>query len=119
MHSERTRKTTAKAHEQIHQEDAHHDQQDHESDVLPKHPPSQTLASHPKVSRRATEAIGLVNQEVDAFSSLQHSLDILRHDAPHIVHFPLHVPERIFLSGLGGTIVDHELLQRRVEGRRC
>lgn len=62
------------------------------------------------------QLIRLIHQQIDPLPPLQHPLDILRHDAPHILNLPLHAPQRVLLVR---PEIHHQLLQRAVERRRA
>ena len=61
------------------------------------------------------QPIRLIDQQIDPLPALQHPLDVLRHDPPHIVDLVLRVRDRVLLAPLGGSIPDHQLLERKVE----
>ncbi|KAI6747770.1 hypothetical protein HG531_008312 [Fusarium graminearum] len=43
------------------------------------------------------------------------TLDVLRHDAPHVVDFSLGVPNGVVTAAGRGAVVNHEILELRVE----
>lgn len=64
-----TRQTTAKANQQVNQEDDDKNKQSHQLDILPPHPSLKASASNTEVVSRATQAVSLVNQKVDSLAS--------------------------------------------------
>ena len=68
--------------------------------------------------RPNTQPIRLIHQEIDPLPPLQHPLNILRHDAPHIINLLLRVRDGILLPALGRPIPHHQLLQTPIEVRR-
>ena len=50
-------------------------------------------------------------------ASLQHALNVLRHDLSDALNLALSSPERILLTGLRTTLLDHHPLQRAIETR--
>lgn len=61
--------------------------------------------------------IRLINQQIDPLPPLQNPLDILRHDAPHILNLPLHVADRVLFAPFRGPVTDHQLFQPGIEIR--
>lgn len=47
--------------------------------------------------------------------SLQHPLNILRHNLPHPLDLALRRPQRVRLPGLRGTLLDHQPLELAIE----
>lgn len=69
--------------------------------------------------RATPQPIRLINQQINPLPPLQHPLNILRHDPPHILNLALHIPNRIILPRLRGPVLHHQLLQPAVERRRA
>jgi len=114
-----TRQPTPKAHKQINQKHNHHSQQNHKLNILPPHLAPETLTPHTELMRTATQAIRLINQEINPLAPLQNPLDILRHNIPHVINLALHVRNRVLLPRLRGAILHHQLLQLGVETARA
>jgi len=112
-----TRKTTAEANKEIDQKDDDKRQQHHQLDVLPPHPPLECPRPDPKVARILAQPAGLVDQHTHVLASLQHALNVLRHDLSDALNLALSSPERILLTGLRTTLLDHHPLQRAIETR--
>lgn len=96
-------------------QESHRAQQRHELDVLPPHLPLQPPTPHAKVTRSPSELISLVNQEVHPLTPLQQTLNVSRHDSPHIVNLPLRITNRIALSATRASVFHHQILQLAVE----
>lgn len=50
-------------------------------------------------------------------ASLQHPLNVLRHNLPHALNLSLRCAQRILLSRLRAALLQHQLLQRAIEPR--
>ena len=65
--------------------------------------------------RPSTQAVRLINQQIDPFSSFKHTLNVLRHNPPHIINFMLSIADCILLATLCRTISNHQFLKRAIE----
>jgi len=101
------RQTTSKANKQVNQEYYDDDQQHHKLDILPPHPPTQSPTPDSEIPRGAAQTISLVDEQINALTTLQHALDILGHDLPDAVHLALDIADGVVLAGLGGAVADH------------
>ena len=91
------------------------DEQRHQLDILPPHLPLEPTAAHAELARAPAQAIGLVDEEIDALAALEQALDIPRHDAPYVVDLALDVGDGVVAAARGGAVLDHEVLEGRVE----
>lgn len=62
-----------------------------------------------------SQPVRLVHQQVYSLPSLQHPLNILRHDPSHVLNLRLNVAYRIVLACLRRAVVYHQALQLAVE----
>lgn len=85
-------------------------QETHQFYVLPPHLSLQASASNSEFSCAAPQSVSLVDQKIQALSSLQQALNVLRHNASNIVNLPLRISNGIVSSVACRSIVDHELL---------
>ena len=111
--------TASHTHEKIYKEDHNHNQQRHQLNVLPPHPPPQPSTPHPKLMRTPSQAIRLINQQINPLPSLKHSFDILSHYSAHILNLVLDVAYRVCFSRRSGAVLNHQLLQCGVEASRA
>ena len=106
-------------HNENHNKNNHDPNQHHQFSILPPHLPLQPATPHPKIRRPSTQPIRLIHQQINPLPPLQHPLDILRHDPPHIVDLLLRVRDRILFTPLGGPKRHHELFHLLVEVGRA
>lgn len=103
-----------------HDDEKHHQRkQTHELDILPPHLALETPAAHPELSRAAPETVRLVHQQIQALAALEKTLNVLCHDASHVVNLAARVADGVVAATARGTIVHHEVLELRVERRRA
>jgi len=111
------RQSTTKADKQIYQENPHQRQERHKSHVFPPHLSSQSRTPHSKVPSTPTQSIRFVNQQIYPFTPLQHSLNILAHNIPHIVNLMLRIPNRVLLARIRRAIANHDRLESSIKRR--
>ncbi len=92
------------------------DQQGHQLDILPPHLPLEAAAADAELAGAAAEAVGLVDEQVDALAALEQALDVARHDAADVVHLALDVGDGVVAAARRGAVLDHQALERGVEG---
>ena len=105
-------------HNEIYQhnkEHHNHTNQHHQLNILPPHLPLQPTTPHAKILRPDPQPIRLVDQQIDPLPTLQHPLDILRHDPPHILDLGLRVRDRVRFAPLSRPVPDHQFLELGVE----
>lgn len=110
-----TRQTASKTHEKVNKEHNNNPQEHHQLDILPPHPPLQTPTPNPKITRPNPQPVSLIDQQIDPLSPLEHSFNILRHDALNVINLLLCVRNCILLPTLGSPIPDHQFLQLPVK----
>jgi len=111
------RQSTTKADKQIYQENPHQRQERHKSHVFPPHLSSQSRTPHSKVPSTPAQSIRFVNQQIYPFTPLQHSLNILAHNIPHIVNLMLRIPNRVLLARIRRAIANHDRLESSIKRR--
>jgi hypothetical protein len=112
------RQPTSKPHKQVNQENDHHRQKGHDSNVLPPHPPPQSPAPYAELVCAASKPIRLVDQKIDPLAPLKQALNILTHNAPHIINLSLRIRNRVLLAALRRAILHHQLFQLRIKTPR-
>jgi len=112
-----SRQSTSESDKEVYQEHNDQNQQDHQLDILPPHPPSQTSTPDSEIPGAISQPIRLIHQQINALAPLKHPLNILCHDLPNTIDFPLRSPERILFARLCRALLNHEFLERGVETR--
>lgn len=76
----------------------------------------EAATAHTKVACAAAKPVRLVNEQIQALAALEEALNVLGHDATHIVNLAPRVANGVALAAARGAIVHHEGLERAVEG---
>lgn len=64
---------------------------------------------------RASQAISLVDQQVNSLASFQNLLNVLAHDVSDVVDLGLDILEGVFLASFCRSVLNHQLLEIRIE----
>jgi hypothetical protein len=66
----------------------------------------------------STQPIRLIDQKINPLTPLQQSLNILAHNASHVINLALNIRNRILLARLRRSVLHHQFLQLRVKATR-